>query len=105
MIQLVENKMPEFRRVCLKYKVARSSLFGSAATGEFQPGISDLDFVVEFQKSSDTSLADQYFGLLEDLQRLFGCDVHLATKRSIRNPYLLLAINETGRALYAAEVS
>jgi len=48
------------------------------------------------------SLADQYFGLLEALERLFGRRVDLLTRRSLRNPYFVHSVEKTRQVLYAA---
>jgi uncharacterized protein len=46
--------------------------------------------------------ADSYFGLMEDLQRLFGMPIDLVEPGSIRNPYFRQAIAETQVSLYDA---
>ncbi|PYX95689.1 MAG: hypothetical protein DMG63_18520 [Acidobacteria bacterium] len=35
--------------LCRRFRVRRLALFGSSLSSEFDPGRSDLDFVVEFQ--------------------------------------------------------
>lgn len=47
MIDLVANKRDEIAALCRKYNIKRLDLFGSAATGAFDPATSDLDFVVD----------------------------------------------------------
>ena len=64
MISVVSEQAAELERLCLRYSVLRLDLFGSAATSQYRPEDSDLDFVVEFQPLSDGAYADTYFGLL-----------------------------------------
>jgi hypothetical protein len=47
-------------------------------------------------------LADAYFGLLAELERLFERKVDLVTAKAIKSPYFLRAVNRTRRMLYAA---
>ena len=46
--------------------------------------------------------ADNYFGLQEDLERLFGVRIELVEPGPIRNPYFRQAIEKTQVLLYAA---
>lgn len=45
---LVEQNLGAIRALCQKYGVLRLDLFGSAATGAFDPETSDLDFIATF---------------------------------------------------------
>lgn len=103
MIAIVENRIAEIRKICAKYDVLRLEVFGSAATGEdFDPDKSDVDFLVEFRRTDAMNAADQYFGLLEELERVFQRHVDLVESRAMRNPYFIRGVNETRRPLYAA---
>jgi len=101
-ISLIEEKRGMLEAACLRYHVERLEIFGSAADGAFRPDSSDLDFVVAFLCSSDMNLADQYFGLWEELREMFGRDVDLVIERSMKNPYFIKAVNATRRIVYAA---
>ena len=48
--------------LCRRFGVRRLDLFGSAATGRFDPTRSDLDFLVVFEEIPPTAYADAYFG-------------------------------------------
>lgn len=102
MVSAIEEKRSALEEICRRFHVARLEIFGSASTGEFNPGSSDLDFLVEFERNSEINLSDQYFGLWESLEGLFGCKVDLLTARSIRNPYFIKAVNQTRKVVYAA---
>ena len=88
--------------ICAKRRVRRLALFGSATGDHFDPATSDLDFLVEFQPLPPVQHADKYFGLMEDLQQLFGMPVDLVELSPIRNPYFRQAIEETEMVLYDA---
>ena len=99
---IVQEKGGELASICAKRNVRRLALFGSAAKGTFDPTSSDLDFLVEFQPLSPTRHADSYFGLQEDLERLFGVPVELVEPGPIGNPYFRQAVEETQVLVYAA---
>ena len=80
----------------------RLEVFGSAATGAFDPDTSGLDFLVDYQHLEPGTRADAYFGLLEGLQALLGRSVDLLMTRADRNPYFLRAIEPTREVLYPA---
>ena len=101
MMQMIEAKREALSELCNRFHVGRLEVFGSAATGGLRPE-SDLDFLVEFQRVDSMTLADQYFGLLEALEELFGRKVDLLTGRSLRNPYFIASVKKTRQVLYAA---
>jgi len=102
MTALLEAKRSEIAALCRKRRVRRLEIFGSAASGSFDPQTSDLDFLVEFGPLGPGERADAYFGLLEDLQELFQRPVDLVMVRAISNPYFRRAIEQTRQVLYAA---
>ena len=103
MIPDVSNRAEELKGLCHRYRVSRLELFGSAATGQYRPAESDLDFVVEFQAEAlAEGYADAYFGLLEALKQLFGRHVDLVVRSAIRNPYFLQSVEETRTSIYEA---
>jgi len=102
MIQVVDQHREEIAALCRRHGVRRLELFGSAASGGFDPQRSDLDFLVEFD-ANPSRLFDRYFGLKESLEALYGRRVDLVTVGSLRNPYFIESVNETRRLVYAAE--
>lgn len=102
MIQEISERRASIEALCQRFRVRRLELFGSAAAGGFNPQSSDLDFLVEFEELRPSEYADAYFGLLEELQKLFGRKVDLVVTRSVRNPYLLESIQRSRTLLYAA---
>jgi predicted nucleotidyltransferase len=103
MIGLLEEKLKELNQLCVKYRVSKLEIIGSALTGDkFNPEKSDIDFLVEFQPLKEGEYANTYFGLLEALESLLNKHVDLVMIRAIKNPYFLEAINKSRKVLYAA---
>jgi predicted nucleotidyltransferase len=100
--RLIETKRTELAQLCAQYHVRRLDLFGSATGERFDPDTSDLDFLVEFQELSPREHANAFFGLMEELQKIFGRPVDLVELRAIRNPYFLRAVEQTRTLLYTA---
>ncbi len=98
----VQQKLSALRELCTRYGVRRLELFGSAATGGFDSGRSDLDFLVEFLPLKSGQYADAYWGLKEELEALFARDVDLVMDSAIVNPYFREELDRTRTALYAA---
>jgi len=102
MIPLIERRRQALDGLCNRFGVARLEIFGSAAAGAADHDATDLDFLVEFEEHASMSLADQYFGLLQALQELFGREVDLLTPKSLRNPYFIRELDRSRQLLYAA---
>lgn len=92
----------KLEQLCRRFHVRRLMLFGSAATDEFEPGRSDLDFLVEFEPLAPPQHADAYFGLLLGLEDLFRRKIDLVEEGASENPYFLRAVEQTRALLYAA---
>ena len=101
MIDIVTKHHAAIAALCRQYGVLRLDLFGSAATGDFDPASSDLDFVAAF---ADTDLPG-YLGRLLDfadaLEALLGRPVDLLTENMIRNPYFRQSVEVTRQHVYA----
>jgi predicted nucleotidyltransferase len=85
MIALVEQNREAIAELCRTYGVYKLDLFGSAATGAFQPEKSDLDFVVNFWDRTGR-YADRFLQLAESLEGLFDREVDLITEASVKSP-------------------
>jgi predicted nucleotidyltransferase len=77
MISILAQRRAEVEALCRRYHVRRLELFGSAASGQDQPGESDLDFLVEFDPLPPGASA-------------------------IKNPYLRQSVEHTKALLYAS---
>ncbi|MFH0982366.1 MAG: nucleotidyltransferase domain-containing protein [Planctomycetota bacterium] len=102
MMPLLEQKREVLAELCERFCVARLEIFGSAASGQYDPESSDLDFLVEFQPDSPMGPFHQYFDFLDELKRLFGREVDLVEAGAMRNPYFIKAVNASRKLLYAA---
>jgi uncharacterized protein with HEPN domain/predicted nucleotidyltransferase len=96
---IVDAKLPELRKLCRRFGVRRLDLFGSAATGRFDPARSDLDFLVDFAPSHS---GKQYLRFLDELEKLFGRKVDLIDEAVLENPYLRRQIETERRTLFPA---
>ncbi|HUG14995.1 MAG TPA: nucleotidyltransferase domain-containing protein [Thermomicrobiales bacterium] len=103
MIALIAQHQPAIRDLCREFGVLRLDLFGSAATGDFDPERSDIDFLVEYPPDYDFGpwLA-RYFELKDRLEALLGHPVDLIMSGAPRNPYVIRSIEASRQQLYAA---
>jgi hypothetical protein len=92
----------ELTALCRRFHVRRLDLFGSAARGDFDPQHSDIDFIVEFDRSAPQHPFNAYFGLKEELEALFGREVDLVELSALRNPYLKASIDASREAIFEA---
>lgn len=97
----LEGKEEALAGLCRRHHVRRLYLFGSSLRADFDPERSDLDFLVELGEPPDGRPANQYFGLLKELQSLFGRPVDLVDATAIRNPWFRKSVEATRRELLA----
>ena len=102
MLASINEHRPALERLCRQHHVARLELFGSAASGPFDPATSDLDFLVEFAPLAPSQKADAYFGLLHGLEDLFRRPVDLVSAQAVRNRWFEQTIRPQRTLLYAA---
>ena len=94
---IVDSKLTRLQELCRQFGVLRLDLFGSAATGRFDPTRSDLDFLVEFALPD---AGKRYLRFLDELEKLFGRKVDLITETDLDNPYLRRQIETERRTLF-----
>lgn len=101
---LIADHSGEVAELCRLYQVERLDLFGSAASGEFHPESSDLDFIVAYRPDADP---DPWFSKHLELQaalvRVFDRPVDLVIDQPFRNPYFAKAVAEIRTSLYTAQ--
>ena len=102
MIPLIKHHRQALVELCRTYGVRQLELFGSAAEQNDVAAARDLDFLVICHDRMDMGPADQYFGLLAELQRLFNRPVDLVCADVMQNPYFIREVNRTRNLLYAA---
>ena len=86
--------------LCKKHGIVRLEVFGSAATGKFNPETSDLDFIIDL--GHDPEMARRFIDFANDLEEFFGRRVDLMMYGPIKNPYLKLSVDRSRELIYAA---
>lgn len=104
MIPVIDQHRDDVVALCRRFGVRRLEVFGSAATGAFDPKRSDIDFLVDLDAGGG-NLFSRYFGLKEALEGLLGRQVDLVMVGALRNPYFIASVEETRRLVYAAPVA
>ena len=105
---VIADNRGEIAAICRRYRVQRLEVFGSAARGtDFDPESSDADFLVAFEPPHRGSMLRREMGLIEDLQAALGREVDMLSvdsfdniAGSIKNEFLLAAINECREVVY-----
>jgi len=102
MVALLEDKREAIADLCCRYGVIRMDVFGSVLRDDFQPGRSDIDFLVDFSPRDPYRLADDYFDLFDEMRNLLGMEVDLVMVGAVKNRYIAADIERTKKLLYAA---
>ena len=75
---LIAQNLEAIRALCREYGVVRLELFGSAATDDFAPDRSDVDFIVDYAPDADLGpWLSRFVELQERLEALLGRRVDL----------------------------
>ena len=98
---LLSRNRESLRELCHAQNVRELEIFGSATTADFNPERSALDFLVEFQDPDRPGIADRFLGLAEGLERILQRNVDLVTRRSLKNPVFIGAVNRSKQVVYA----
>lgn len=102
MDSLIQKNLKKIITVSKQHRVKSISLFGSAVSDTMHDE-SDVDFLVEFSNRIDVlDYADNYFSLLEKLERILNRKVDLVCIKSLKNTILKNQIYQTKVNLYAA---
>jgi uncharacterized protein len=98
-MNLLESNREAINTLCKKHKVAKLYAFGSVLTSAFNEE-SDVDFLVEFQRTDIPDYASNYFELQFGLEDLLGRQVDLIEYSAIRNPYFKEEVDETRKLIF-----
>jgi predicted nucleotidyltransferase len=102
-LKSIERTRSSIAAICRRYGVRRLEIFGSAARGvDFDPELSDVDFLVQFDTGDRDEPLEQFFGLSESLQSLLGRPVDLVELDAVTNPFILADIDRSRELVYAA---
>ncbi|MHC5058295.1 MAG: nucleotidyltransferase family protein [Planctomycetota bacterium] len=85
---------------CRRWGVREFALFGSVLGQDFRPD-SDVDVLVTFETGREWTL-DEYLAMVDELKGLFGREVDLAVRSTIRNPFRRHHILRTRRIVHVA---
>jgi predicted nucleotidyltransferase len=96
-LSLPKEKIEEF---CLRWKIDEFSLFGSALREDFDLD-SDIDILVSLSEDADLDLYD-WIAMIEELEEIFGREVDLVEKSTLRNPFRRSAILTNREIIYAS---
>lgn len=99
MIDLVADKRDEIADLCRRFGIRKLEVFGSAATGEFDPATSDFDFIVDLG-GYEPGVAHRFFDFADALEALLGHKVDLITESQIQNPYFRRSVNDARELVY-----
>ena len=103
MHRMIEARHPEIAALCRRFQVRRLEVFGSAARGDaFDPGRSDVDFLVDFEPEAGARAFANYFDFKEKLEALLGRPVDLVMPGAVENPYLRAGIERSRESVFAA---
>ena len=102
MVGVLESKREQIAAACARHGVLRLDAFGSAVRGDFRPGDSDVDLLVEFGPMDVYARVDAYFDLLDEFRGILGTDVDLVMVDAVKNRYIAADIERTKQTLYAA---
>ena len=98
----IEQNREQIVSLCRRYGVRRLAAFGSILRSDFDPTLSDADFLVEFDPTPVADRLRSFLALRTALAELLNRPVDLVEDGAIRNPYILRNIAEQQQTLYAA---
>jgi predicted nucleotidyltransferase len=102
-IPLVADKQAEIVALCERYGVRRLELFGSAATGTYDPLASDIDLLVTYPEEYDFGpWLGRHFELRDDLIQVLGPRVDLVLSDALRHDWFREEVESTREVLYDA---
>lgn len=100
MISIVQEHQDEIVRLCRENGVRRLSLFGSAARGEWRPGESDIDFLIDLEYGP--GVGRRFMRFASSLEHLLGVPVDITTERSVTSDVFRDELERTAVKLYDA---
>ncbi len=98
-MKLIENNIQKIIDLCKRHKVHKLFVFGSVLTDRFNDD-SDVDLVVDFNKTEVEDYFDNYFDFKYSLQDLLGREIDLLEEQTIKNPYLKKNVDSTKMLIY-----
>jgi uncharacterized protein len=96
-IKVSQESLGEF---CRRWDVRELALFGSVLRDDFRRD-SDVDVLISFSDAAQWSLYE-WVDMAEELREIFGRQVDLLSRRSLRNPFRRQEILSNQKIIYAA---
>ena len=94
------SHLPAIARLCQRYGIARLELFGSAASGMFEAGRSDFDFLYELDLNVAGSPLQRFVEFSNALANELGAPIDLINPRYIRNKYFAAEVEQSRMPIY-----
>lgn len=93
MESIIEDNLSAIKDIFKNNGAKSAYLFGSAAIGRLTPN-SDVDFLFSFPDNMHfENYADNYFEIVNSLEKLLNRNVDLIAEKTLKNPYLIEKIN------------
>ncbi|MDQ3694650.1 MAG: nucleotidyltransferase domain-containing protein [Chloroflexota bacterium] len=103
MSSLITDNLDAIRALGREYGVVRLEVFGSVCTDEFDPGTSDIDFLVEYPAGYDFGPWHANFhALRRALTNVLNHPVDLVDTWALRDPRFSTEAAKTRQVLYDA---
>ena len=99
MIAHITDNLNQIAALCREFNIRKLEVFGSAATGDFNPATSDIDFIVDLG-GYEPGVAKRFLRFAEALEALLQHNVDLITEESIQNPYFRHSVNQSRATIY-----
>lgn len=90
----------KIEKFCLKWNIVEFSLFGSILRDDFEPE-SDIDILISLSEKADLDLYD-WITMIKELEGIFGREVDLVEKSTLRNPFRRHSILTNREIIYAS---
>mgnify|MGYP001056594566 CR=1 FL=1 len=97
----LSSHRPALAELCRQFRVRRLEAFGSVLRSDFS-GNSDIDLLVEFDRTAPMDAFEQYFGFKEAVERLVGREGDLVVADAVRNEIFKAELQRTKTPVYVS---
>ncbi len=101
MIALISDNQAAIAALCREFGIRKLEVFGSAASGKFDPDQSDVDVIADLG-GYERGVARRFMRFARALEAVLGRKVDIITEEQIRNPYFRQAVDEQRVTIYEA---
>ena len=94
---ILTDKLPQIKEACHRFGVNRLYVFGSATNTRFSEA-SDIDFLVSFNKKTQSKIFDNYMALHYYLAEILNRKIDLLTESALQidvNPYFNQTVEQS----------